>query len=441
MTDLSPALDHPASPDAPTALSPAPAVSATAAEIAAIEEFVPYETASALAAASTLRDRGFTPDQVSWVLNQAKTRTRAAAKFGERAQRMLFTSAGFEQATRTAVARWHAARFHSAGLASVADLGCGLGTDSWAFAEAGLAVSAVEIDPRTAALTAHNLAEFPTARVLVGDVQNADLSQLGAIPGELPASLWLDPARRDQSGGTNGPRIFDPEAFAPPLSFVRTLADTGIAMGVKMGPGLPHEHIPHGAQCQWVSHGGSVVEAVLWFNALAQPGVARTATLLDADPLNPHVRYEISSAHRESATGPVGELGRYLYEPDGAIVRSHLVAELAAEVGAHLLDERIAYLSADHDIDHPALQGFRVIDTMPINDKILKRWVREEGIGTLTIKKRGVDVVPEQLRKKLLAGSKKKSGKAATAREAMLVLTRFGEGASSQRVAIHVQPL
>ena len=74
---------------------------------------------------------------------------------------------------------------------------------------------------------------------------------------------------------------------------------------------------------------------------------------------------------------------------------------------------------------------------MPVNEKILKRWAREENIGTLTIKKRGVDIVPEQLRLKILGSSKKKRG----SESATLIITRIGEGTTSQRIAIHAKPL
>ena len=86
--------------------------------------------------------------------------------------------------------------------------------------------------------------------------------------------VWLDPARRTTStSGTK--RIWDPEAFSPPLSFVEKLAATGRAIGVKMGPGIPHDSVPSGCEAQWVSVGGDVTEVTLWFNAVARPGVRR----------------------------------------------------------------------------------------------------------------------------------------------------------------------
>ena len=82
--------------------------------------------------------------------------------------------------------------------------------------------------------------------------------------------VWLDPARRVTStSGTK--RIWDPEAFSPPLSFVESLAATGRAVGVKMGPGMPHESVPAGCEAQWVSVGGDVTEVTLWFNSVAGP--------------------------------------------------------------------------------------------------------------------------------------------------------------------------
>src|SRR6476620_6919945 len=83
-------------------------------------------TADAAAAVSRLRKAGHSPDLVSAIVTQARLRTRAEAKFGDFAVRMLFTRAGLEQATRLAVAARHAARFRDAGMTSVADLGCGI---------------------------------------------------------------------------------------------------------------------------------------------------------------------------------------------------------------------------------------------------------------------------------------------------------------------------
>jgi hypothetical protein len=193
--------------------------------------------------------------------------------------------------------------------------------------------------------------------------------------------------------------------------------------GIKLGPGHPHEAIPEDAEAQWLSIDGDLVELALWFNEVKRPKVARAATLIDADG-----RHEITSELRESESAPLGELKEFLYEPDNAVVRSHLIAELAEQIDATLIAPQIAYLSSSEEITSPFVRGFRVLDEMAFDRKKLKAYLRERNIGTLEIKKRGADIVPEELRKEMQL----KGENAAT-----LVVTRIGD---AHRVLV-AQPL
>ncbi|WP_288025827.1 class I SAM-dependent methyltransferase [Arthrobacter sp.] len=379
----------------------------------------PYSDAGSLKLNETLRKAGHSPELVAAALTQSRLRARAEAKFGEFASQMLFTQAGLEQATRLGIAALHAQRFTTAGITSVADLGCGIGADSLAMASLDIHVTAVEMDELTAACATVNLMPFPQATVVCAQAEEVDLAGVGGI--------WLDPARRTTStSGTT--RLFDPEAFSPPLSFVEKLADSGKAVGVKMGPGIPHDAVPATAEAQWVSVNGDVVEAGLYFNALARPGVRRAALVI-----GPHGTAELTSgagydpAAQDVETGPVSG---YLYEPDGAVIRAGLVAELARAIGAHLLDPHIAYLCADEPVETPFARAYKVLEVRPFNVKALKSWVKANRIGVLDIKKRGVSTTPEELRRQLLTGSGKGPNKAT------LVLTRIGE----ERVAVVVEP-
>lgn len=383
----------------------------------------PYKEADAMAVNQELRKAGHPAELVAAVLTQSRLRTRAEAKFGEFARQMLFTQAGLEQATRLNVAARHAERFAKAGISHVADLGCGLGADSVAMASMDINVTAVEMDETTAACATINLMPFPHARVLHSDATSVDLDGVDGV--------WLDPARRTTStSGTK--RIWDPEAFSPPLSFVEGLAATGRAVGVKMGPGMPHESVPAGCEAQWVSVGGDVTEVTLWFNAVARPGVRRAALVI-----GPQGAAEITSGEDFDA-GPaaaVGPVEGFLYEPDGAVIRAGLVADVAGMLNGHLVDEHIAYICAPELRDTPFARAYRVLDVMPYNVKALKAWVKANGIGVLDIKKRGTAVTPEELRKQLLPG--KAAGKAGKPKTATLVLTRIGE----ERVAVVVEPV
>ncbi|WP_045729629.1 class I SAM-dependent methyltransferase [Pseudarthrobacter chlorophenolicus] len=370
-----------------------------------------------------LRKAGHSPELVSAVLTQSRLRTKAEAKFGEFARQMLFTQAGLEQATRLNVAARHAQRFAAAGVSHVADLGCGLGADSLALASLDIAVTAVELDETTAACATVNLIPFPHAAVVHADATSVPLDGVDGV--------WLDPARRVTStSGTR--RIWDPEAFSPPLSFVESLAASGKAVGVKMGPGMPHDSVPQGCEAQWVSVGGDVTEVGLWFNSVSRPGIRRAALLL-----GPQGAAELTSGKDfgQSPEAPVGPAEGYLYEPDGAVIRAGLVADLALELRGHLLDEHIAYICAPALADTPFARAYKVLRVMPYNVKALKSWVKQENITVLDIKKRGTAVTPEELRKQLLGG--KGAGSRKGGRTATLVLTRIGE----DRVAIEVEPV
>ncbi|GAA4362235.1 class I SAM-dependent methyltransferase [Paeniglutamicibacter cryotolerans] len=379
---------------------------------------------AALALNLRLRKEGHPVELVTAVVQQTRLRARARAKFGPFADSMVFTPAGLEQATRLNLAALHAQRFTRAGVKKVADLGCGIGADSLALASAELDVTAVEMDETTAAAATLNLMPWPNARVVNADATAFDLTGFDGV--------WLDPARRTTStSGTS--RLFDPEAFSPPLSFVEALADRGLAVGVKMGPGIPHEAVPAQCEAQWVSVNGDVTEAAFWFGPLARPGVRRAALVIGPDgatELTSAVDHDPDAALRGEV--PVGPAEGYLYEPDGAVIRAGLVADLLATVDGHLLDPHIAYFCAAVHTPTPLARAYRVLQVRPYNVKSLRAWVKTEKIGVLDIKKRGLDVTPEELRKILLAGTGKSSKKKAT-----LVLTRIGE----QRFAIEVEPV
>lgn len=371
----------------------------------------PYDESRAMALSERLRDEGLDPELVAAALTQSRLRARARAKFGDFADGMLFTAAGLEQATRLAVAAHHARRYRDAGATRVADLTCGIGADAMAFAGVGLGVLAVDVDETTAAVATVNLRHFPEVEVRHADGLTTDLGGVDA--------LFADPARRT----TSGSRVFDPAAYAPPLDAVLGLRERIPALGLKLGPGLPHGAVPDDAHAQWVSVDGEVVEVGLWFGVLAPEGPGRSALVL---------RDGRSHVVAPGADGPahahVRAVGGYLYEPDGAVIRAGLVGEVADRVRGGLVDPTIAYVTSDYRTDLPEAHAYRVLDTLPFGLKRLRAYLRERGVGRLTIKKRGTAVVPEQLRRQLdLRGDG----------EATIVLTRV---AGAQHVLV-VEPL
>jgi len=357
-----------------------------------------------VASVARLRKLGHSPGLVAAVLTQSRLRARAAAKFGPFAQRMLFTEHGLEQATRLRVAALHAGRYRDAGFTSVVDLGSGIGADSLAMAAIDLHVTAVELDEVTAAIAAYNLAPWPNATVVNSAAEQVDLDSFDAV--------WLDPARR--SGDR---RLSNPADWTPSLDFA---FGTGKPTGVKLGPGIDRDLIPEGWEAQWVSVQGDVVEVAVWSPQLARPGIGRAALVLTGDSMA-----EIS-AEGDSVDETVGELGEYVLEPDGSVIRARLIGDLARQLGARMLHPQIAYLSTDEAVVSPFATCFRVVDTFSLDERTLKRELRERGIGTIEIKKRGVDIDPAAFRKKLNPSGPE---------SATLILTRLGE----KRIAILAQ--
>ena len=266
----------------------------------------------------------------------------------------------------------------SAGITSVTDAGCGLGGDSLAFAGAGLTVWALEKDEITAALASYNLQPFDTVRVEHADATTTDLSGSKA--------LWFDPARRDGSV-----RFQNPDDWSPSLEWLFEHA-TRVPTGIKLAPGMDRSLIPEGCEAQWVSWKGSVVEMVLWTGALAREGVTRSALVLREDG-----GAEITGA-ADSADAPVGELQEYVLEPDGAVIRARLIGDLARTHDAQMIDPTIAYMTSQHPASSPLVQCFRVRDSVPYSTKNVHSLIAGAGLGTVEIKKRGIDVDPATMR-------------------------------------------
>ena len=388
-----------------------------AAALAAAAELVEH---GPLVAAPALRARGFPADLASAALTQAELRRRAVPKFGADAAEMFFTRAGLEQATRSVVARRRADRLRSAGVGTIADLGCGIGADTIAFARAGIRVYAVEADPATADLAAANVAALGLAgsvTVSCAQARSVDVTGVDAV--------FCDPARRSGTGR----RVFDPSSYSPSWDFVAGLPARVPRTVLKLAPGIDHALIPPGAEAEWVSVDGDVVEAVFWCGPLA--GVPRRATVLRGSPAaTSHGSSAAPAVHGSPAapavfgsstpvgssvfslTGdgvtqaPVAPVGAFVYDPDGAVLRAHLVAEFASTVDGAVADPTIAYVYGATPVATPFARCFRVDAVLPWSLKRLRAELRTRGVGRVEIRKRGSAVDPQWLRPRLrLSGS------------------------------------
>jgi SAM-dependent methyltransferase len=331
----------------------------------------------ALRLAQELRGQ-YPADLIAAALTQQSLRMAGRAKFS-RAESMLFTRDGLEQASSELTAGHCARRF--AGQRLVADLCCGIGGNTAALAGVAGEVLAVDADLDTLLCARHNArvsGADGAVTVLCADVRGLKLGGSGLT------GAFIDPARR---AGGRRLRTVDSR---PPLDWCFGLSGHVPAVGIKAAPGLPHSVVPAGWELEFVATGRNLKEALLWSPALAR--TTRRATLLPSG---------------ETLTGapgpdvPVRIPGDYLLDPNPAVTRAGLVADLARTVGGWKIDPMIAFIAADRPVTTPFARTLRVLESMPWHERKVARRLAELGIGAADIRRRGLAGDVQQIHRRL----------------------------------------
>lgn len=346
---------------------------------------------------------------------------RGRNKFSD-ADSMFLTPEGLEQSTGERIARYRASRFPRNG--AILDACCGIGGDARMLAEHGR-VLAVDRNPVAAFCTKANallpsVSETFPVHALCADVTELDPKQLRMAG---IASAFFDPSRRAEDGRGSRRRSRGGDEYAPPLDWLMTLREYIPAMAVKVSPALDDAALQrYGGRVEFISDGGECKEACLWFGALAEslPGASDgqgedyCATLLRED--NPPVTLSQFPCDPPEITAP----SAWLYEPDPAAIRAHLVPQVAAPLKACRMDAQIAYLTAETFRPTPFAYAYRVLDWMPFHLKQVQARLCALGRSVYAIKRRGVPLDPQELRKRL-------PGAPAGSPPAVVVLTRCRE--------------
>lgn len=334
--------------------------------------------ADALRLAARLR-KGLPAQRVHLLLEQVELRRRGRAKFAQ-ADRMFFTPLGLEQATDEWVAAYKSQRFSSG--EGVIDLCCGVGGDLMALARRGPAIG-VDLDPISALLARANA---PAAETAVADVTKL----------KLPFSAWhLDPDRR-----ASGRRATRAEFYRPGPQAIETLLAACPSGAMKLAPAaeLPERWLEI-CESEWISRDGACRQLVAWFGKFAEQPGQRRATVVFGNAQPPRYHSLAGSPSVEPAVA--SRMGRYLAEPDAAVLAAGLVGSLAATEGLAVIAPGAVYLTGDAETSSPALTWFEITDELPFDLRKLKAFLRERRIGALEIKKRGVEADPERLRRQL----------------------------------------
>lgn len=298
-------------------------------------------------------------------------RRKAQSKF-TRAESMYFTREGLEMASSEIISRYRAQRFTP--FNRIADLCCGLGGDSIALASSSPSGGLVglDLDPLQLALATQNLLAHGSTATFI----QSDLTQ---TPPPAAEAYFFDPGRR-----AAGKRLFSVRHYRPPLSLIDSWLP--VPLGIKISPGVQLNEIAHyDCEIEFISLEGELKECVLWFGPLKTPGLTRRATLLTSSPFH---RFTFAPAHPVTLAR-LSLPKTYLYEPDPAILRAGLVADLAQQLNAAQLDPDIAYLTADTLTPTPFATAFAIEAQLPFSQKRLREKLRALNVGRVTVKKRG----------------------------------------------------
>ena len=355
-------------------------------------------------------------DRAPVLVETTLLRRRAGDKLGElgpdfQVSNWLFTDEALQQATAAPVALRRAGRLAGSDGRDVADVvvhdaTCSIGTELAALHRSGVRAVGSDIDPLRLAMARHNLGAA------------ADLCRADALhPVTRDAVVVVDPARR--LGGRRRSRL---DEHRPTLAELID-AYRGRDLVVKCAPGIDFgqaRRLGFDGEIEVTSYQGSVREACLWSAGLAQPGVRRRASVLDRGE-------EITDTDPDDC--PTRPVGRWIVDPDGAVVRAGLVRHYGARHGLWQLDPDIAYLSGDRL--PPAVRGFEVLEQQAFDERRVRQALSALDCGALEILVRGVQVDPDALRRRLrLRGGRSLS----------VIITRVGSGAVSHATAFVCSP-
>ncbi len=315
------------------------------------------------------------------LLEQRALRAKALHKHS-RASEMLFTPLGMQQMTSELLARYKAQRLPS-GVRAIADLCCGLGGDSWHLPPE-IAMIGVDVSRETLQAYRHNTALFRAASAVQADVTRFHARVDG---------IFLDPARRALAS-LSGKRDFDAEpepGWEAILELVRRFRNAA----VKLGPGARLPEAFEEEEREYLGLHDECLELTVRTGSFGRRGWVR-AVELPAEAV-----MEAQACDIPDSFGRVEVPGKYFYEPVKCVIRAHLFGILAQREGLWQVDGKLAYLSGDRSVETPLLKRYHVLKILPCDEAVLRKELAAGDVGILEIKKRGLDVIPEEWRKKL----------------------------------------
>jgi hypothetical protein len=186
------------------------------------------------------------------------------------------------------------------------------------------------------------------------------------------------------------------DGYEPGLDVLHRLARSVPGGAIKLGPASDFDEHFGGEdlEVELVSLHGECKEATAWFGGAAT--CRRRATRLPEG---------VTWTDRDApaAFAPTGPVLAWVFDPDPALGRAGLLDTFTVAHGLTRYAEGVDFLTGPVLVASPFLAAFEVIDVLPLDLKRLKHEVAARGLGPLEIKTKGVDLRPEDVRRRLRA--------------------------------------
>jgi len=325
------------------------------------------------------------------VVTLAKLRHKAKDKFSQ-AAKMFFTSDGAEQSTGELIARHIASRFGKNN--NIVDLTSSIGGNLIYLAQENN-LTAIDRSEANLFCAQKNAAVYGVAnkiKFVLGDAfenidNNAD-------------AFFFDPerAREGQSKTRSilnaSPNLVEllPKIFAVTHN-----------VGIKISPAFDYSEIallPEEPEIEIISEDNVCKVAMLWFGKFKT--CQRRATMFIKDTM-------VSSESVETEAGVAIKFSSiplaYIYEPNKALIKAHLINEIAQKFSLQKMDPDIAYLTSDKLVKNNIFRTMKVLEYGDYSLKKVQAMVKEnEAIkktNRANIISRGFPISNEELYKRL----------------------------------------
>jgi len=272
------------------------------------------------------------------------------------------------------------------------DITGGFGIDTFFFAERFEKITHCELDPELSEIASHNFKVL--GRKNIHTYAGDGIDYLKETPQKFDL-IYLDPARRDDYGG----KVFLLEQCTPDVpGNVELLFDRANKMLIKTSPLLDLKagimELRFVTEIHIVSVNNEVKE-LLWL--LEKDTVEKEIHIKTINFLNKEVQKFEAIFHGIFDEAPLSFPGKYLFEPNPAVMKSGLFAHLAQHTITCKLHSNSHLFTGDELIDFPG-RRFKILETLPYSKKTLKKGWKDKKANITT---RNFPKTVEQIRKEL----------------------------------------